>query len=108
MNGRSIRLAIQSSRRLTREALGAYLASGPGFTVVGQTATLESLSALCALRRPEVALVESDPFTLDTVEELRNFRTACPGTEAVVVYSDPAPHALEAAVRAGITGLVPC
>src|SRR6266545_3844242 len=68
MTGRTIRLAIQSSRRLMREALGTYLASGPGFAVVGQTASLESLITLCALRRPEVALVEIDSLTGEAVE----------------------------------------
>jgi hypothetical protein len=34
MTGRMIRLAVQSSRRLMRETLGVYLASGPGFAVV--------------------------------------------------------------------------
>src|SRR5262245_8475335 len=106
MAGKTVRLAIQSSRRLMREALGAYLASGPGFIVVGQTASLESLSALCALRRPDVALIDCDPLTTEAVEALRQFRATCPGTDAVVAYADPAPHALDAAVRAGISALV--
>lgn len=107
MTGRTVRLAIQSGRRLMREALGVYLASGPGFAVVGQTASLESLIALCALRRPEVALVEIDQLTAEAVEALHHFRLTCPGTEAVVAYGDPKPHALDAALRAGITALVP-
>src|SRR6266508_1799389 len=107
MTGRTIRLAIQSSRRLMREALGTYLASGPGFAVVGQTASLESLITLCALRRPEVALVEIDSLTGEAVEALCHFRATCPGTEAVVAYARPTPHALDTALRSGITALVP-
>jgi DNA-binding NarL/FixJ family response regulator len=107
MTGRTIRLAIQSSRRLVREALGAYLASGPGFAVVGQTASLDSLMALCALRRPEVALIEIDSLTGEVVEALRHFRMSCPGTEAVIAYATPAPHAVDTALRLGITALVP-
>jgi two-component system nitrate/nitrite response regulator NarL len=108
MNGRSIRLAIQSHRRLIRETLAAYLASRPGFTVVGQTASLDSLSALCALRRPEVALVDSDRLTTETIESLRQLRLSCPGTDAVVAYTDPCPDVMDAARNAGITALVPC
>jgi two-component system, NarL family, nitrate/nitrite response regulator NarL len=91
-----------------REALGVYLASGPGFAVVGQTASLDSLIALCALRRPEVALVEVDSLTCEAVNALGHFRSACPDTEAVVAYAAPAPQALETALRSGVTALVPC
>ncbi|HYU84272.1 MAG TPA: hypothetical protein VEK80_05655, partial [Kribbellaceae bacterium] len=102
-----IRLAVQSSRRLMRETLGVYLASGPGFAVVGQTASLESLITLCALRRPEVALIELDTLTREDVDALRRCRSSCPDTEAVVTYGTPSPGAIDLALQLGFTALVP-
>jgi DNA-binding NarL/FixJ family response regulator len=90
-----------------REALGAYLASGQDFAVVGQTASLDSLVALCKLRRPDVALVEIDQLTEEAVQSLCHFRGNCPETEAVVAYTEPQPSGLDAATRAGFTALVP-
>jgi DNA-binding NarL/FixJ family response regulator len=58
MTGRLIRLALQSRRRLIRDALRAYFDNLPEFDVVGQTAGLAALPELCALRRPDVAVAE--------------------------------------------------
>ena len=47
MTGGSTRLAVQSPRRLVRDALCAYLAGWPEFSVVGQTAEVDALYSLC-------------------------------------------------------------
>jgi DNA-binding NarL/FixJ family response regulator len=107
ITGRSIRLAVQSSHRLIRDALSAFFASRPEFTVVGQTGSVESLYALCSLRRPDVTLVDAGPLTVELVESLRGLRATFASTEVVVAYSDLTPQALDAAVHAGLTGLVP-
>jgi two-component system, NarL family, nitrate/nitrite response regulator NarL len=107
MTDRLIRVAVQSRRRLVREALGAYLDGLPEFDVVGQTADVLALPDLCALRRPDVAVADVGRLTVDTVDALRALRAAAPGTEIVLCYVDIAPPALDAAARAGITALVP-
>src|SRR6266508_1630541 len=70
MTGASTRLAVQSPRRLVRDALCAYLAGWPEFAVVGQTAELDALYALCALRQPDTVLVDADRLAVETVTEL--------------------------------------
>src|SRR2546430_13673363 len=107
MTGASTRLAVQSPRRLVRDALCAYLAGWPEFAVVGQTAELDALYALCALRQPDTVLVDADRLAVETVTELRRLRTAFPSVQVVVMYSEFGPHALAAAVQADITALVP-
>ena len=107
MTGASTRLAVQSPRRLVRDALCAYLAGWPEFDVVGQTAEVDALYALCALRQPDTVLVDADRLAVETVAELSRLRTAFPAIQVVVMYSEFAPRALAAAVHADITALVP-
>jgi hypothetical protein len=39
----------------------AYLSSRPDFTFVGHVASTDTMLALCALRRPDVVLIDADP-----------------------------------------------
>jgi two-component system, NarL family, nitrate/nitrite response regulator NarL len=107
MTGRLIRLALQSRRRLIRDALTAYFDNLPEFDVVGQTAALAALPELCALRRPDVAVAEVGRLTAGSVEQLRGLRHAAPNTEIVLSYGSASPPALDAATEAGVTALVP-
>jgi two-component system, NarL family, nitrate/nitrite response regulator NarL len=107
MTGGSTRLAVQSPRRLVRDALCAYLAGWPEFSVVGQTAEVDALYSLCALRQPDTVLVDADRLAVETVAELSRLRAAFPSVQVVVLYSEFAPRALAAAVQADITALVP-
>ena len=107
MTGRLIRLALQSRRRLIRDALSAYFDNLPEFDVVGQTAGLSALPELCALRRPDVAVAEVGRLTPESVEQLRGLRSAAPDTEIVLSYASASPPALDAAAAAGVTALVP-
>jgi DNA-binding NarL/FixJ family response regulator len=105
--GPPIRLAVQSHRRLVRDALAAYLAGRPEFQVVGQTANVADLYPLCLLRRPDVIVIDAGALTTDLVETLRALRVAFPAMEIVVAYSDLTPAATNAAIGAGLTALVP-
>jgi two-component system nitrate/nitrite response regulator NarL len=107
MTGRLIRLALQSRRRLIRDALSAYFDNLPEFDVVGQTAGLAALPELCALRRPDVAVAEVGRLTAESVEQLRGLRSAAPNTEIVLSYGSASPPVLDAAAAAGVTALVP-
>src|SRR5215468_3145136 len=107
MTGRLIRLALQSRRRLIRDALSAYFDNLPEFDVVGQTAGLSALPELCALRRPDVAVAEVGRLTTESVEQLRGLRSAAPDTEIVLSYASASPPALDAAAAPGVTAPVP-
>ena len=107
MTRASTRLAVQSPRRLVRDALCAYLASRPEFDVVGQTANIDALHTLCALRQPDTVLVDAERLGLETVGELSRLHGAFPAVQLVVMYTEVAPRALAAAANADLTALVP-
>jgi DNA-binding NarL/FixJ family response regulator len=107
MDHGTIRLVVKSRRRLVRDAICAYLAGRPDFRVVGNTGAVDALADLCTLRRPDAVLVDSLKLTTHTVESLCRVRAAAPAVELVVTYAEVSPHAIEAAVSAGITALVP-
>lgn len=108
MAGSATRIAVQSRRRLVRDALCAYLASRPEFTVVGQTASIETMLALCALRRPDVVLIDAEPAGTPTIAELRQLCAAFPATQVVIAYAELHPQMLAGAIQAGVSALVPC
>ena len=107
MNGREIQLAITSRRRLVREAICGCLAGRTEFSVVGQTSNIDALTSLCALRRPDVILVDAIELTVPKVEALQRVRSALPGTAIVVTYAEVSPQALAVAAAVGVTQLVP-
>jgi DNA-binding NarL/FixJ family response regulator len=108
MAGSATRIAVQSRRRLVRDALCAYLASRPEFTVVGQTASMDTMLALCALRRPDVVLIDAEPAGTPSIGELRQLCAAFPATQVVVAYAELQPQMLAGAIQAGVSALVPC
>jgi DNA-binding NarL/FixJ family response regulator len=107
MTGALTRLAVQSSRRLVRDALCAYLGARPEFDVVGQTADIGGLHTLCALRQPDTVLVDAERLGVETVTELSRLHGAFPNVQLVVMYTEVAPRALAAAASADLTELVP-
>ncbi|MDT4988534.1 MAG: two-component system, NarL family, nitrate/nitrite response regulator NarL [Micromonosporaceae bacterium] len=103
----TIRLAVQSSRRLMRDALAGCLGAVPGLVVVGHTAGIDDLHRLCLLRRPDVIVVDAGPLSADVVDALRPVRSAIPTVEIIIVYTELTGPALQAAIRARLTRLVP-
>jgi len=106
-NRRSIRLVIQSGRRLPHNTLLTQLVSQPDIAVLAQTATLKGLYALCPMYRPDVAVVDIGLLTGPIVEVLHHLGTSFPSVDLVVIYTEAAPTVIGAAVKAGITTLVP-
>lgn len=104
---RPARLVLQSDRRLVREALAAYFSNGRGFTVVGHTDSAHGLHTLCALGRPDVALIDVETLSPRIVRMLREIRTAFPAIDLVVAYTSLSLELLAEAVRAGVTSFVP-
>jgi DNA-binding NarL/FixJ family response regulator len=108
MSAPSTRIAVQSRRRLVRDALCAYFASRRDFLVVGQAGGIDALADLCALRRPDIVLVDTEPLCPSTLSTLNGLRQEFPTVQLVVTYAHAEPEALDAAVRAGVSTLVPC
>jgi DNA-binding NarL/FixJ family response regulator len=108
MTAHSTRIAVQSRRRLVRDALCAYFASSRDFLVVGQAGGVDALAELCALRRPDIVLVDTEPLSPGTLSALRGLCQEFPTVQLIVTYAQAEPETLDAAVRAGVSALVPC
>jgi two-component system nitrate/nitrite response regulator NarL len=101
-----VRLAIHADSRLMREALSAFLNSQPGLLVVGATATIAELEAVCAQHHPQVALLDA-ATVLSSADALRRLRISCPATDLVAIAAGGLSTAtLAALARAGIAALV--
>jgi DNA-binding NarL/FixJ family response regulator len=102
----SVQLAIHADNRLMREALSASLATRPGFVVVGTTATIDELEALCAEHQPHVALVDAEALP-PAADALRRLRRVCPRTDLVAIAPEEvSSDVLAATARAGVAALV--
>jgi two-component system, NarL family, nitrate/nitrite response regulator NarL len=103
----TVRVAVQSSRRLLRDTLAMSLAAGPDLTVVGKVAEPAELRALCELGRPDTVILDAgsqlNEFAVLAGDLLRHF----PGLNVIVIYRDAAEPDLMLACRAGVTSLVP-
>jgi two-component system, NarL family, nitrate/nitrite response regulator NarL len=103
----TVRVAVQSSRRLLRDTLAMCLGARPDLTVVGKVATPEELPALCELGRPDTVILDAglrlQEFALLAEKLLRHF----PGLNVIVIYRDASEPDLRLACRAGITSLIP-
>ena len=103
----AVRIAVHSAHRLVREALAACLGARPHLLLVGSTATADDLARLCPLRRPDVIVVETTQVDAVLVASLAAVHAAHPQVGLLVVYAVLAPAVLHAALRAGVTALVP-
>jgi two-component system, NarL family, nitrate/nitrite response regulator NarL len=103
----TVRVAVQSARRLLRDTLATCLAARPDLTVVGKVAEPEELPALCELGRPDTVILDAGPqlseFAVLADDLLQHF----PGLNVIVIYRDASEPDLTLAYRAGITSLVP-
>jgi DNA-binding NarL/FixJ family response regulator len=103
----TVRVAVQSSRRLLRDALSACLSIRPDISVVGKVADPEGIRTLCELARPDVVILDAGPrlsqFAVLAGSLLRQF----PELNVIVTYRDASEQDLAAACRAGVASLVP-
>jgi len=103
----SVRIALQSRRLMMREAFAACLRARPDFTVVGHTAGLADLAALCELRRPDVVLVDLRDPSPEQTESLRALHERFRDIGVVGIYDGASGRALDEACRAGLAAAVP-
>jgi DNA-binding NarL/FixJ family response regulator len=103
----TVRVAVQSSRRLLRDTLSACLAIRPDVTVVGKVAEPEGMAQLCELRRPDVVIIDAGPrlgeISLLVGKLIRRF----PELNVIATYRDATERDVAAACKAGVTSLVP-
>jgi DNA-binding NarL/FixJ family response regulator len=105
-----IRIALQSPRRMMREALAGCLRASGEFTVVGHTGSLSELGVVCVLRCPDLAVVDLHcPLSLvtDALDAVRALRERCPELRVIGLYERWTVDVLCAARQAGVAAVMP-
>jgi two-component system, NarL family, nitrate/nitrite response regulator NarL len=103
----TIRVAVQSSRRLLRDALSTCLAVRPDVTVVGKVAEPDAIFDLCELRRPDVVIIDAGQGLGEIAGRVSALIRRFPELNVIATYRDATEQELAAACRAGVGSLVP-
>jgi two-component system, NarL family, nitrate/nitrite response regulator NarL len=104
--GKSVHLAVQSHRRLVREALAFCLSNRSDITVVGHTARCADLVALCATRRTTAAIIDLQGPLPETMAAARQLREHFPQLTLIGLYDEVAPPTLDQARGAGFSAVI--
>jgi two-component system, NarL family, nitrate/nitrite response regulator NarL len=103
----SVRVVVQSSRRLLRDTLSTCLAIRPEINVVGKVAEADGILALCELRQPDVVILDAGPRLDEIAVLVGDLKRAFPELNVIVMYRNATEQHLAAACRAGVSSLVP-
>jgi two-component system, NarL family, nitrate/nitrite response regulator NarL len=103
----TVRVVVQSPRRLLRDTLSACLAIRPDITVVGKVAEADGIPALCELRQPDVVILDAGPRLGEIAVLVSDLMRSFPELNVIVSYRNATEQDLAAACRAGVTSLVP-
>jgi two-component system, NarL family, nitrate/nitrite response regulator NarL len=103
----TVRVAIQSSRRLHRDTLATCLAARPDLSVVGNVAEPDELPALCELARPDTVILDTGPALGEYVAFVDDLLGRFPRLRVVMIYREASAAELALLCRAGVTSLVP-
>jgi two-component system, NarL family, nitrate/nitrite response regulator NarL len=103
----TVRVAVQSPRRLLRDTLSACLAGRPDITVVGKVAEPEAIFQLCELRRPDVVILDAGTRLTEISGRVAALTRRFPDLNVIVTYREASEQDLAAACRAGVASLVP-
>jgi two-component system, NarL family, nitrate/nitrite response regulator NarL len=103
----TIRVAVQSSRRLLRDALSTCLAVRPDVTVVGKVEEPDAIFDLCELRRPDVVIIDAGQRLGEIAGRVSALTRRFPELNVIATYRDATEQDLAAACRAGVESLVP-
>jgi DNA-binding NarL/FixJ family response regulator len=103
----TVRVAVQSSRRLLRDALSACLSIRPDVTVVGKVAEPGDVLELCRLGRPDVVILDAGSRLGEYATLADDVMRLLPELNLIVTYRDASAQDLAAACLAGVTSLVP-
>jgi NarL family two-component system response regulator LiaR len=89
-----------------RSGLRAYLASQPGFNVVGEAASSEAAISLATKHTPDVMLMDLLLPAFDGVEAMREIKKISPGTQIIVLTSSNDDERIFSALKAGASGCI--
>jgi two-component system, NarL family, nitrate/nitrite response regulator NarL len=103
----TVRVAVQSPRRLLRDTLAACLAVRPDVAVVGRVAEPDDILALCELRRPDVVILDAGSRLGEMAGRVSALIRRFPDLNVIVTYRDASEQDVAAACRAGVSSLVP-
>ncbi len=103
----TVRVAVQSPRRLLRDTLAACLAVRPDVAVVGRVAESDGILALCELRRPDVVILDAGQRLGEMAVRVSALVRRFPDLNVIVTYRDASEQEVAAACRAGVSSLVP-
>ena len=103
----TVRVAVQSSRRLLRDTLSACLTIRPDITVVGKVAEALDILELCQLRQPDVVILDAGPRLAEIAPLVSSLVRSFPDLNVIVSYRNATEQDLAAACRAGVASLVP-
>jgi len=103
----TVRVAVQSPRRLLRDTLAACLAVRPDVAVVGRVAEPDGILALCELRRPDVVILDAGKQLGEMAGRVSALVRRFPDLNVIVTYRDASEQDAAAACRAGVSSLVP-
>jgi DNA-binding NarL/FixJ family response regulator len=95
----TVKVAVQSSRRLLRDALSACLSIRPDVTVVGKVAEPDDLLGLCELARPDVVILDAGARLGELAVLARDLTRCLPELNLIVTYRDAREEDLAAACR---------
>src|SRR6266516_7111209 len=103
----TVRVAVQSPRRLLRDTLAACLAVRPEITVIGKVAEPGDIFALCELRRPDVVILDAGVRLGEMAARVRTLLRHFPGLNVITMYREASEQDVAAACRAGVASLLP-
>lgn len=103
----TVRVALQSSRRLLRDALAACLSIQDDICVVGKVAGPDDVPDLCELARPDVLILDAGADLGRYAALAGRLRRLLPDLNLIVTYREAGPAELTAACEAGVTSIVP-
>src|SRR6266487_3129830 len=103
----TVRVAVQSPRRLLRDTLAVCLAVRPEITVIGNVAEPDDIFALCELRHPDVVILDAGVRLGEMAARAHTLLRHFPELNVIVTYREATERELAAACRAGVASLLP-
>ena len=103
----TVRVAVQSPRRLLRDTLAACLAERPDVAVVGRVAEPDGVLALCELRHPDVVIIDAGQRLGEVAPRVSVLARRFPDLNVIVTYREASQQEIAAVCRAGVASLVP-
>src|SRR6266571_4251536 len=103
----TVRVAVQSPRRLLRDTLAVCLAVRPEITVIGKVAEPDDIFALCELRHPDVVILDAGVRLGEMAARAHALLRRFPELNVIVTYREATERELAAACRAGVASLLP-